>query len=216
MARTCSCSSGPASVILVSAAPGVSAVEQLALVALVFGGTVATIILLFGGRSGAHVNPAITVASALAGAHKRNLVLPYLSFQIMGGLLAGLSLRVVFNGLASSAHLGSTGLAGGISTVEGVSLEVLGTFLLALSALSAGHFLKSRPAQAALVGSTLFFLIVAIGPLTGASFNPARSLGPALFSGDMAGQLVYWVGPLVGAGIAGLIFGQLRETYGQG
>lgn len=206
---------GPASVVVASMAPGISSVEQLTLVALVFGATVASIIILFGGHSGAHVNPAITVASALAGTHRKELVLPYVVFQILGGLLAGLSLRIVFSGLASSAYLGSTRLAGGISPSEGVFLEILGTFVLALSALSAGHFLKSRPAQAALVGSTLFLLIIAIGPLTGASFNPARSLGPALFSGYLSGQLVYWVGPLVGAGLAGLLFGVVRNNHGQ-
>jgi len=103
-----------------------------------------------------------------------------------------------------------------MTTVEGVSLEIVGTFVLALSALSAGSFLKSPAKQAALVGSTLFVLIMAIGPLTGASFNPARSIGPAMFSGYMTGQLVYWIGPFLGAGLAGLLFGVLRKGHGQG
>ncbi len=206
---------GPASVVAASLAPGISSFEQITLVALVFGCTVASVILLFGRHSGAHINPAITVASTVAGTHKRELLLPYVAFQVLGGLLAGLSLKIVFSGLASSAYLGSTRLAAGITPAEGVSLEVLGTFVLAASALSAGLFLKTPIQQAALVGSTLFFLIIAIGPLTGASFNPARSLGPALFSGYFSGQLLYWVGPLAGAGLAGLLFGGLRKKHGK-
>jgi MIP family channel proteins len=205
---------GPASVVAASLAPSISSFEQLTLVALVFGCTVASIIVLFGRHSGAHINPAITVASAVAGTHKRELLLPYVAFQILGGLLAGLSLKVAFSGLASSAYLGSTRLAVGISPIEGVSLEIVGTFVLAMSALSAGSFLKTSIQQAALVGCTLFILIMAIGPLTGASFNPARSFGPALFSGYLSGQLVYWVGPLIGAGLAGLLFGVLRKRHG--
>jgi glycerol uptake facilitator protein len=206
---------GPASVVLASLVPGLSPLEQLTFVALVFGCTVASIIVLFGRRSGAHVNPAITVASTLAGVHRKELLLPYVGFQVLGGLLAGLSLKVVFSGLASSAYLGSTRLAAGINPAEGVALEIAGTFVLAASALSASFFLKTPAKQAALVGCTLFGLILAIGPLTGASFNPARSLGPALFSGYLSGQLVYLVGPLVGAGLAGLLFGLVIDTHGK-
>jgi MIP family channel proteins len=206
---------GPASVVLTSLVPGVSSIGRLTLVALVFGCTVASIILFFGKKSGAHVNPAITLASTLAGAHKREMLVPYVGFQVLGGLLAGLSLKVVFGGLASTAYLGSTRLAVGITPTEGVAIEIAGTFVLAISALSASSFLKTPAKQAALVGCTLFALIMAIGPLTGASFNPARSLGPALFSGFLSGQLIYWVGPLVGAGLAGLLFGTLIDSHGK-
>lgn len=206
---------GAGSVVLAPLVPHLSAFEQLAVIALVFGLTVASIIIVLGKHSGAHINPAITVASAIAGKLKRELVFPYVAFQLLGALLAGLSLDIVFRGLVSSAHLGSTTLGSGISQMEGVSLEVAGTFVLAAAALTAGHFIKRPMAQAALVGGTLFLLIIALGPLTGASFNPARSLGPALFSGYLSGQLVYWVGPLVGAGLAGLLFAVLRKGHAE-
>jgi glycerol uptake facilitator protein len=206
---------GPSSVVVASLAPGLSSLGRLALVATVFGCTVASIIVLFGRRSGAHVNPAITVASTLAGTHEVELLVPYVAFQVFGGLLAGLTLKVVFGGVASSVYLGSTRMAVGVTPAEGVSLEVAGTFVLALSALSASSFLDRPIEQAGLVGFTLFILIMAVGPLTGASFNPARSLGPALFSGYMAGQLAYWVGPLAGAGLAGLLFAVLTKDHGQ-
>jgi MIP family channel proteins len=206
---------GPGSVVAASRVTSLSTVEALTFVAVVFACTVGSIILVLGRHSGAHINPAITLASTLAGAFKRELFVPYVAFQIAGGLLAGLSLFLVFRTFPSSASLGSTKLASGIGPLEGFTLEVLGTFVLAISALTASAFLKSPAYQAALVGATLFALIMLIGPLTGASFNPARSLGPSVFSGYFGGQIVYWAGPLVGAACAGLTFGFVKSHRGK-
>lgn len=204
---------GPGSVVLASLLPFASSVEAVAFVAAVFGCTVGSIILVLGRHSGAHINPAITVANTLAGLFKRELFVPYVVFQVAGGLLAGLSLRLVFGTLESSASLGSTKLASGVGLAEGVALEVAGTFVLATSALVASSFIRSPARQAVLVGATLFALIMFIGPLTGASFNPVRSLGPSLASGYLDDQYVYWLAPLLGAGLAGTVFGALRRHH---
>jgi glycerol uptake facilitator-like aquaporin len=188
---------GPASVVVAPFVGFQLPFEALTLVATVFGCTVASLILLLGRFSGAHINPAITVASGLAGGLKRQLIVPYLVFQIIGGLLAGLSLKVVFGSFSSFADLGSTKLAPGMTPVEGVALKMAGTIVLAFSVLYASTKVRGRRWQATLVGATLLALIMLIGPLTGASFNPARSLGPSLFSGYFANQYVYWVGPFV-------------------
>jgi len=206
---------GPASVVIASQISYLSALEALTFVALVFGCTVASIIILLGKHSGAHINPAITVANAAAGIFKMELFMPYVVFQLVGGLLAGLSLKIVFNGLAPHAYLGSTRLATGMTPIEGIVLEIAGTFALAVAALSASSIVRGHAKQAVFVGATLFALIMIIGPLTGASFNPARSLGPSVFSGYFSGQVVYWVGPLIGAGFAGVIFGAWKRHYGQ-
>ncbi len=204
---------GPGSVVAASQL-GLTSGEALFFVAAVFGATVASVILALGRFSGAHINPAVSIGSALAGLLKRELFLPYVLFQVIGGLLAGLSLRVAFGGISGTA-LGSTELAAGITPVEGVGLEIVGTFFLALAALTAASFVKSAVRQGLLVGGTLFVLILLIGPFTGASFNPARSLGPSLFSGYTSGQIIYYVGPVVGAALAGLIFGALRKYHGE-
>jgi glycerol uptake facilitator protein len=205
---------GPGSVVAASMM-GFSAIETLLFVAAVFGCTVASVILALGRFSGAHINPAISVGSAVAGLLRRELFLPYLVFQVTGALLAGICLRVVFGPGGLVTHLGSTQLATGVSPIEGFALEIVGTFFLALSALIAASFVRSPIRQAFLVGGTLFVLILLIGPLTGASFNPARSLGPSLLSGYLSGQIIYYVGPVVGAACAGLIFGVLRKSYGK-
>ena len=188
-------------------------VEALVFVALVFGGTVTALILSLGRLSGAHINPAITFAHSLAGLADRELFAPYLFFQVSGGLLAGVCLRIAFGSLAS--HLGATALAMGVSPIEAVGLEALGTSILSMSALSASSLFHSPVKQALLVGATLFLLILLVGPLTGASFNPARSLGPAVFSGFYQNQLVYWIGPLLGGSLAGLLFGVARKARGR-
>ena len=109
------------------------------------------------------------------------------------------------------SDLGSTKLAAGITPLEGIALEFVGTFLLTLSAFAAGFYARNPLKKGAIVGGTLFFLILVIGPLTGASFNPARSLGPSLLSGYFSDQLVYYVGPILGGACAGLLVGVLRS-----
>jgi len=204
---------GSASVVTVSLFSYLSSIEALTLVALVFGFTVASIIVALGRHSGAHINPAITVASAVAATSKRHSLAPYIAFQLAGALFAGLSLKLLFRGLAPSAYLGSTRLGAGVSPVEGVTLETLGTFVLAITALSASSFFTHPVKQAALVGTTLFALIIVLGPLTGASFNPSRSMGPSIFSGYHTNQAVYWIGPLLGALFAGSLFRLVKESH---
>ncbi len=206
---------GSASVVTVSLFPFLTSVEALALVALVFGSTVATIIVVLGRHSGAHINPAISVASAVADTSKRRSLAPYVAFQVAGALFAGLSLKLLFGGLAPNMYLGSTKLGAGVSPIEGIALEMLGTFVLAISALSASSFFTHPVKQAALVGTTLFALILVFGPLTGASFNPSRSIGPSVFSGYLANQAVYWIGPLLGAILAGSLFALVKRPHGR-
>lgn len=204
---------GPASIILASALPGLNALGALASIAFAFGGTVTTVILLFGKYSGAHVNPAITLAHSIARIMRQGLFVPYLLFQLVGGLLAGFTLKWVFGSMGSPSSLGSTKLASSISPSAGIVLELIGTFILSMSALVASSRIHNPLKQGLLVGTTLSVLIFFVGPATGAGFNPARSLGPAVASGYFANQYIYWVGPLTGACLAGLIFGIIRRRH---
>jgi glycerol uptake facilitator-like aquaporin len=179
-------------------------------VALTFGVCVSVIILLIGEHSGAVINPALTLAAASARLLRLNLVIPYLLFQAAGGILAGLTLRIVFSPLVDTTSLGSTKLAASVGPMMGIGIEALGTFILAVSALSATAWISRAPLQALTVGATLTILILFIGPLTGAGLNPARSLGPALATGYLSNLYVYIVGPFVGALLAGLLFRLIR------
>ena len=204
---------GPASVVLASSS-GLTSFQALEAVAAVFAVVVALVIALLGGISGAQINPAVTLSIRAAGRLPRGRLAPYVLSQVVGALLAGLSLRLVFERDGTAASLGSTKLASSVSPLEGTLIEVAGTFVLATSALAAGSFLRATFVQGALVGATLFVLIILIGPLTGASFNPVRSLGPSIFSGYFDDQLVYYVGPLLGGLAAGAAFSRVSGSSG--
>jgi len=206
---------GPSSIILLSTLSLSSTPEALYLVALTFGVSVSVIIILLGEHSGAVINPALTLAAASAQLLRRNLVIPYLLFQTAGGILAGLTLRLVFSPLGDATSLGSTKLATSVSPIMGIGLEALGTFILAVSALAATAWISRAELQGLAVGGTLTILILFIGPLTGAGFNPARSLGPALASEYFSNLYVYVIGPFVGALLAGVSFRQIRSSFGR-
>jgi glycerol uptake facilitator-like aquaporin len=193
---------GPASV---AATASDASFLRLVFVAAVFAGTVAALILAIGRVSGAHINPAVTMAAVAKGELVLPVALRYWAVQIPAAFSAGLALSIVFPAGASSAHLGSTSLGGGTGRAAGALLEVAGTFALAFAALNAGR-LSAKPAwQAAIIGAVLFAVIVAIGPLTGASLNPARSLGPAVASGFFTDLDLYLIAPTVGGLAAGLV-----------
>ena len=197
---------GPATIAAVSLAQGITPFEALVIIGFAFGATVALVILLFGRISGAHINPAITLAHTIAGKTTLEMFVPYISFQLLGGLLGAYTVKLIFSQFGSSVDLGATKLASGVSVPVGILLETGGTFVLATSGFLASLKIHKKPGEATLIGSTLFVIILALGPLTNASLNPARSLGPALASGYLTNLYVYWIGPLAGGLIAGLVY----------
>jgi len=197
---------GPGTIAAVSLAQGIAPFEALLIIGLAFGATVALVILLLGRISGAHINPAITLAHTIAGKTTVEMFLPYISFQVLGGVLGAFTVNLIFSQFGSPADLGTTKLASGVSIPVGILLETAGTFVLALSGFLASLRIHKKPGEAALIGTTLFLIILTLGPMTNASLNPARSLGPALASGYLTNLYVYWIGPLAGGLIAGLVY----------
>jgi MIP family channel proteins len=197
---------GPGTIAAVSLAQGITPFEALLIIGFAFGATVALVILLLGRISGAHINPAITLAHTIAGKTTLEMFLPYVSFQVLGGLVGAFTVKLVFSQFGSSVNLGTTKLASGVSVPVGILLETGGTFVLATSGFLASLKIHKKPGEATLIGSTLFVIILALGPLTNASLNPARSLGPALATGYLTNVYVYWIGPLAGGLIAGLVY----------
>jgi len=198
---------GPTAVILLLPS---SSAFALPLVALTFGLTVALMITLFGELSGSIINPAITLAAPVARLLRTNLVIPYIASQTAGGILAGLTLKLMFGSLGDATSLGSTKLATDIDPVSGIAIESIGAFILTFVAFNATTRVRGPRKQALIIGGTLTVLIVLIAPLTSASFNPARSLGPALASGYLSAIYVYIIGPSLGAVLAGLLFRRLQ------
>ena len=158
-------------------------------VAVVFGLTVTVVIAALAPISGAHINPAATFALTLAGKFPRERVLPYVIAQLVGATLAAFVLLALFG---MKGNVGVTVPAG--SVLQAFVLEAILTFFLLLVALRSG-----LPWA---VGGTVALEAAMGGPITGASMNPARSLGPALASGIWTAHWVYWLAPLLGAGLA--------------
>ncbi|WP_229776397.1 MIP/aquaporin family protein [Deinococcus ruber] len=158
-------------------------------VALVFGLIVTVVIAALAPISGAHINPAATFALVLAGKFPLTRALPYILAQLLGAALAGFVLLALF-GL--KGQLGVTVPAGSVG--QAFALETILTFFLLLVALRSGFPWA--------VGGTVALEAMMGGPITGASMNPARSFGPALASGIWTAHWLYWVAPLLGAGLA--------------
>lgn len=197
---------GPGTVAAVTLAGGIPPIEAFPIIGAAFAAIVALVVLFLGRISGAHIDPAITIAHTVAGKTSLDMLVPYISFQVLGALLGGFTLRLIFSPYGLPGDLGTTKLAVGVSIPAGILLETAGTFLLAMSGFLASSRIHNKVGEASLIGSALFLIILAIGPLTNASLNPARSLGPALASGYLTNLWVYWVGPPAGGLIAGLVF----------
>ena len=176
-------------------------------VALATGIALAIAVSVFGGVSGGQFNPAVTFALAIAGRHPWARVPTYWAAQLVGGLAAGFALRYVFEfaiAAVDKTHLGTPALAGTITPAVGIVIETLLTVFLVWAVYGTAVSPLAPRIAGFGIGLTVMTDILLGGPLTGAAMNPARWFGtavPALFFDDW---YVYWIGPLVGAAIAGL------------
>ncbi|PAP75881.1 aquaporin [Rubrivirga marina] len=176
-------------------------------VALTFGLVVMAAIYAVGEVSGAHINPAVTVAFWASGRFPGGRVVPYALAQIGGALVAAGLLRALF---PEAATLGQTVPAG--TALQSLGLEAVLTFLLMFVILGVAVGAKEVGLLAGVaIGGSVAFEALMGGPVSGASMNPARSLGPALVSGDLGALWVYLVGPTLGALVAVPAY---RAVYG--
>ncbi len=167
-------------------------------VALVFGLVVMAMIHTFGDVSGAHLNPAVSVAFAAAGRFGWKEVPGYVVAQVAGAMSASLLLRVLFPG---STTLGATLPAG--PPMQSFILEVVLTLILMLTILSVSTGSKEKGITAGIsIGGVIGMEAMFAGPISGASMNPARSLAPALVSGELAQLWIYLLAPMAGALLA--------------
>jgi aquaporin Z len=177
-------------------------------VALAHGLAIVAAAYAFGPISGAHLNPAVTLGVLLAGAMQPAGAITHWVTQLLAGIVAAATL---FWLLGTDSGLGATLLSPGISPTQGVVLEAILTFLLVTVVLGAAVRGRAGAFAGIAIAATLMAAILMGGPLTGASMNPARSLGPALFLGGPAvSQLwIYFLGPLAGGAIAAVVYKML-------
>jgi MIP family channel proteins len=187
---------------------GAIAVGQLETtgIALAFGLVIAVMIYALGHVSGAHFNPAVSVAFALGRHFPWPRVATYSVAQIAGAIVGALTLRMT---LGPRVPLGVTQPSG--SNLQALAWEAVLTFLLVLVITAVATDTRAVGEAAALaIGGAVALGALVGGPVSGASMNPARSIGPAVVSGDLTALWVYLVGPLVGAVVAAVAYSYLR------
>ncbi|CAO2205227.1 unnamed protein product [Urochloa humidicola] len=180
--------------------PGICAVWGLVVMVLVYS---------VGHISGAHFNPAVTVAFATCGRFPWKQVPSYAAAHVLGSTLASLTLRVVFGG--GGEHFFGTAPAG--SDAQAVALEFVISFYLmfVVSGVATDNRAIGELAGLA-VGATVLLNVLFAGPITGASMNPARTLGPAIVAGRYKSIWVYVVGPLCGTVAGAWAYNLVRFT----
>lgn len=184
-------------------------------VAIAFGLTVLTGVYAFGTLSGGHFNPAVTLGAALARRVEWKALLPYWIVQVIGGLLGGLVIYVIAKGrpqFTPTGHMAANGF--GEHSPTGYSLwaviitEVVLTAVFLFIILGATEDRAPKGFAGLAIGFTLTLIHLVSIPISNTSVNPARSTGVAFFNGEGApGQLwVFWLAPLAGAAIAGVVY----------
>lgn len=209
---------GTFTLVFVGAGAGALGLGGLPGVALAHGLVVLALIYAFGHLSGTHVNPAVTLGIFVAGRIGAAKAASYVVFQIVGGVLGAYALKWVLGGVVGGLGAGAlaSGLAAGGGTVTmnattGFVLEALLAFFLVTVVLHAAVSGKAGNLAGLAIGSTLIFNILMGGPLTGAIFNPARQLGPALAADRMTDLGLYLLAPLAGAALAGALYRGMSE-----
>ncbi len=192
---------------LVFAGCGAIAVGSLSAggVALVFGLVIAAMVYGLGPISGAHFNPAVSIGFAIGGHVAWTRVATYAIAQVAGATAGSALLRITLG----DVPLGVTRPAVAITTALAWEIVFTALLMLVITAVATDTRAVGQAAALAIGGTVALGSLVA-GPISGASLNPARSIGPAIVSGELADLWIYLVGPVAGAVIGALAYRYLR------
>ena len=183
-------------------------------IALAHGLILALMVSAFMNVSGGHFNPAVTTALLVGRRISPTVAGVHIVAQLIGAVVAAFALKATMPAaIFATTQGGGQSIALEITMTQAILLEAIATFFL-MNVIYGTAVNSDAPKIGGLaIGLTIAADILAIGPLTGASMNPARSFGPAIVSGVLAGQVVYWVGPIIGAVAAAMLweFGILRK-----
>ena len=178
-------------------------------IALTFGFVIVALIYSFAHVSGAHFNPAVTIAFWSMGEFERKNVFPYIFAQILGAVIASSCLYLLLNenfiNVSEVSYLGATLPSG--SLVQAFGFELIMTFILMIVICSSAvHGKATKDFAGLVIGLTVGLESMFAGPITGASMNPARSIGPAIISGNLENLWIYIIATILGAIFASMVF----------
>lgn len=157
--------------------------------------------------SGGHINPAVTIGMLVTGRISGQHAIVYIISQLIGAIVAGYLLMSVFpNALGTVVHWGAPGLSTQTSVGQGILFEAIMTFILVFAVFGTAVDPRAPKIGGFGIGLAIAIDIMAGGPFTGAAMNPARAIGPMIASLYFANWYVYWIGPILGAIVAALLY----------
>lgn len=201
---------GPLSVTLAAAIFGAGlSIEGIIMISLGHGAAIGLMVYTFGHVSGAHINPAVTIPMIITRKIGIKDGVGYIVFQIIGAIAAAFAHKTILPEMGAKVNFGTQGGPSELlnhDAMTGLGVEIILTFFLVTVIFMAAVHKKAAAGFAGIAIGGMIFLIHLVGvPLTGASVNPARTFGPALVSGFWEFHWIYWVGPIIGGIIAGII-----------
>ena len=201
---------GPLSIGLAVVAFGTGlSIPAIVMIALAHGAAIGLMVYTFGHVSGAHFNPAVTISMLVTKRINIKDGIAYIIFQIIGAIAAAASFKAILPDIGAKINYGTQAGPSALlhnNAMSGVAVEAILTFFLVTVIFMTAVHKKAAAGMYGLAIGGMIFLIHLVGvPLTGASVNPARTFGPAIISGYWNYDWMYWVGPILGAVIAGLV-----------
>jgi len=176
-------------------------------IALAHGLILGTMVTVTMRISGGHLNPAVTLGLLVARRTDVRTAAAYIVTQVLAAIVAAAVLKALYPpAVLRATGLGTPHLAASISLTQGIALEAIMAFFLVSAVFGTCVHPEAPRVGGFAIGLTLAADIMMGGGLTGASVNPARAFGPALVAGDLVAQSVYWIGPILGGVVAGLLW----------
>lgn len=202
---------GTFALIFIGAGAGALGVGGVVGVAFAHGLVVMAFAYAYGHVSGTHINPAVTIGLWVAKQIDAGRAAAYVVVQLLGGICGAFALAHALGD--RMGNLGATVLDG-VTPLQGLLIETVLTFFLVNTIMNAAVSGRGGSLAGLAIGMTLTFAILMGGPVTGASLNPARTLGPALASGNYADIWLYFVGPILGGVLAALLYDYVLKEDG--
>jgi MIP family channel proteins len=161
-------------------------------------------------RVSGHLNPAVTAGFLVTRRIGPTMAVIYWIAQFTGAIIAAYALKALYPpAVAIATKLGAQAISNDTTMMQAIGLEFIATFLLMFVIMGTAVDPRAPKVGGFAIGLTVTADILAIGPLTGGSMNPARSFGPAVAIQSFQGQAVYWIGPILGAIVAALLYEKL-------
>lgn len=177
-------------------------------IAIAFGFALMLVVYSIGHISGAHVNPAVTLGLAVTGKIPARDAVMYVAAQVVGAFVASIVLRMTFGNVAD---LGASLPSGG--NAESFVLELILTAVLVFTVYGVATDKRAPAAAAGLaIGAAVLLNVLVAGPISGGSINPARSLAPAVVSGNYDGLWIYLIAPFIGGVLGAIAYTAMRGT----